>query len=161
MPRTRKAKLLIAAVVALCVTAGALVWWLQRDPAPYALRNTPEVHLTVNPAKSSYPEAGEVAREAELVLKVYVQRLQDGDAKDLANIGAPWYTGREAAARRLISKFGAQAGKPVKAVVADPVTPGLASVELRFADGSEQTLDLTRDDGVWWVDMGEGDPMNP
>jgi hypothetical protein len=159
MPRTAKAQWLIAVVVTLCVVVGALVWWSQRDTAPYALRDTPKVHLTVRAATSTYPEAEEVAREAELLLQVYVQRLQDGDAKDLADIGAPWYTGREAAARDLIAKFGAQAGQPAEAVVGDPVTPGLASVELRYGSESRQTLDLTRDDGVWWLAIGNGDPV--
>ncbi|MFF8638879.1 hypothetical protein ACF052_32285 [Streptomyces pilosus] len=159
MPRTAKARWLITVIVALCVVVGALVWWSKRDAAPYALRDTPEVHLTVRAATSAYPEAQEVAREAELLLEVYVQRLQDGDAEELADIGAPWYTGREAAARDLISKYGAQAGDPVQAVVADPVTPGLASVELRYGSESRQTLDLTRDDGVWWLAIGNGDPV--
>ncbi|MEV3870344.1 hypothetical protein [Streptomyces sp. NPDC049906] len=119
------------------------------------------MRLTVRAAESEYPEAKEVAREAEQVLKVYVQRLQVGDAKDLARIGAPWYTGREAAARSLISEFGARADRPMRAVVADPPTPDLANVRIRFADGSEQTLDLTRDDGTWWLAMGEGDPVKP
>ncbi|MFJ6554295.1 hypothetical protein ACIQNT_18910 [Streptomyces luteogriseus] len=161
MPRTAKAQWLIAVIVALCVVVGALVWWSQRDAEPYALRDTPEVHLTVRAATSTYPEAEEVAREAQLLLKVYVQRLRDGDAEDLADLGAPWYTGREAAARGLISKFGAEADRPVQAVVADPVTPGLASVELRFENDSSQTLDLTRDDGVWWLAIGNGDPVRP
>ncbi|CAM5273252.1 hypothetical protein GCM10010261_59950 [Streptomyces pilosus] len=161
MPRTAKARWLITVIVALCMVVGTLVWWSKRDAAPYALRDTPEVHLTVRAATSAYPEAQEVAREAELLLEVYVQRLQDGDAEELADIGAPWYTGREAAARDLIAKYGAQAGDPVQAVVADPVTPGLASVELRYGSESRQTLDLTRDGGVWWLAIGNGDPVKP
>ncbi|MFJ8592783.1 hypothetical protein [Streptomyces sp. NPDC093598] len=43
----------------------------------------------------------------------------------------------------------------------DPVTPGLAGVELRFGNDSSQTLDLTRDDGVWWLAIGNGDPVKP
>ncbi|MFJ6723720.1 hypothetical protein ACIQPQ_02280 [Streptomyces sp. NPDC091281] len=119
------------------------------------------MNVTVRPVDSNYPEAKVVARETEELLKVYVQRLRSGDADDLARLGVPWFTGKEGAARRLIAAHGAQAGMPVKAVVADPVAPGLASVDLRFADGSRQTLDLTRADGVWWAAMGEGDPMNP
>ncbi|WP_369197066.1 amidase domain-containing protein [Streptomyces djakartensis] len=53
----------------------------------------------------------------------------------------------------------AQAGRPVQAVVADPVAPRLASVELRYGSESRQTLDLTRDDGVWWLAIGNGDPV--
>ncbi|MGX2995494.1 hypothetical protein JNUCC64_14550 [Streptomyces sp. JNUCC 64] len=153
---------LIAAVVALCVASGVLGWWLWRDdPAPYALRDAPEARLTVRAAESDYPEAARLARETEHLLRVYVQRLRAGDAEDLARIGAPWYSGREAAARDLISGFGAAADRPVRAVVADPVVPGLADVSFRFADGSEQRLHLTRADGVWWLALGDGDPMKP
>ncbi|MGW5634059.1 hypothetical protein [Streptomyces sp. NPDC003832] len=161
MPRTAKGRRLIVVAAALCVVAGVLVWWSKREAAPYALRDTPDVQLTVRAASSAHPQAGEVAREAELLLEVYVQRLRGGDAEDLAGIGAPWYSGREAAARDLISEFGARAGHPVQAVVADPVAPGLASVELRYGSETRQTLDLTRDDGVWWLAIGDGDPVKP
>ncbi|MFF6913856.1 hypothetical protein [Streptomyces sp. NPDC012466] len=162
MPRTSGLKWLTAALVALCLGGGALAWWLLREPAaPYALRDTPEVKVTVRAAESTYPEAEEVAYEVELVLKVYAQRLRGGDAADLAGIGAPWYTDREEAAQRLIAEFGTHADKPVEAVVADPVAPGLTTVNLRFNDGQQQALDLTRDDHVWWLSMGNGDPVKP
>jgi hypothetical protein len=64
---------------------------------------------------------------------VYVQRLRGGDAADLAGIGAPWYTDREKAARRLIAEFGTHADKPVEAVVTDPVAPSLTTVNLGAA----------------------------
>ncbi len=161
MAKSSGAKWLIAALVALFLGGGILAWGLLREPAPYALQDTPKVNVTVRAAESTYPEAKEVAREAELVLKVYVQRLREGDAADLAEIGAPWYTGREKAAQSLITKYGTQADKPVEAVVADPVTPDLATVKLRFSNGQQQVLDLTRDDDVWWLTMGNGDPVKP
>ncbi|MGW7197683.1 hypothetical protein [Streptomyces chryseus] len=161
MAKTSGAKWLIAALVALCLGGGVLAWWLLREPAPYALHDTPKVDVTVRAAKSNYPEAKDVARETELVIKVYLQRLQEGDAAELAEIGAPWYTGREKAAQSLITKYGAQADKPVAAVISDPVTPELASVKLRFSDGQQQVLDLTRDDDVWWLTLGNGDPVKP
>ncbi|WP_141666020.1 hypothetical protein [Streptomyces hirsutus] len=161
MLKTSGAKWLMAALVTLCLGGGVLAGWLLREPAPYALRDTPEVKVTVRAAESTYPEAEEVAREVELVLEVYVQRLRSGDAADLAGVGAPWYTDREEAAQRLIAEFGAHADKPVEAVVADPVAPGLATVELRFSGGRQQVLDLTRDDEVWWLSMGNGDPVKP
>ncbi|WP_328727132.1 hypothetical protein [Streptomyces sp. NBC_00259] len=111
--------------------------------------------------ESRYPEAEEVAREVELLVKVYVQRLQAGDASDLARIGAPWYTDKERAAQRLIARYGVHAEEPVEAVVSDPVAPGLATVELRFGDGRRQVVDLTQYDDVWWLALGNGDPAKP
>ncbi|CAM5669953.1 hypothetical protein SHIRM173S_00974 [Streptomyces hirsutus] len=137
MLKTSRAKWFVAALVTLCLGGGVLAWWLLHEPAPYALRDTPEVNVTVRAAESTYPEVKEVAREVELVLKVYIQRLRGGDAADLAGVGAPWYTGREEAAQHLIAEFGTHADKPVEAVVADPVAPGLATVELRFGDGQK------------------------
>ncbi|MDX3373147.1 hypothetical protein PV390_01905 [Streptomyces sp. ME02-6991-2A] len=61
----------------------------------------------------------------------------------------------------MISQYGAQAGGPVEAVISGPVVPKLASVDLRFADGSRQRVDLTQDDGVWWLALGDGDPVKP
>ncbi|MFF3454540.1 hypothetical protein ACFYXH_09425 [Streptomyces sp. NPDC002730] len=151
----------IAAALALCLGAAGSAWWMLREPAPYALADTPAVVVTVRPVESRYPEAGEVAREVELLVKVYVQRLQAGDASDLARIGAPWYTDKERAAQGLISRYGTHADEPVEAVVSDPVTPGLAAVELRFGDGRRQVVDLTQDDDVWWLALGNGDPVKP
>lgn len=150
----------MAGVAALCVGGAAATWWLLRDDsAPYALSSAPTVEVTVRPVKSSYPDARRVAREASLLIKVYVQRLGSGDPADLSRIGAPWYADRELAARKLISKYGRSAGTPVEAIVSDPVVPDLAAVDLRFGDGQRQRVDLTRDDGVWWLALGEGDPM--
>ncbi|MQS03436.1 hypothetical protein [Streptomyces alkaliterrae] len=102
-----------------------------------------------------------MAQETELVIKVYLQRLQAGDAADLARIGAPWYTGREQAAHKLISQYGERASAPVKAVVADPVVPYMTYVNLHFADGSKQRIDLSKDGRVWWLQLGDGDPVKP
>ncbi|MEU3302015.1 hypothetical protein ABZ729_19585 [Streptomyces sp. NPDC006678] len=96
-------------VLALCIGAAGVTWWLLCEPAAYALQDTPAVNVTVRPVESRYPEAEEVAREVELLVKVYVQRLQAGDASDLAHIGAPWYTDKERAAQRLISGYGTHA----------------------------------------------------
>ncbi|MFJ2561675.1 MULTISPECIES: hypothetical protein [unclassified Streptomyces] len=149
-----------AALALLGVAAAA--WWLLREPfTPYALRATPTVNVTVRPAESTYPEVKEVADEVEPLVKVYVQRLQAGDAADLLRIGAPWYTARERTAQDLISRYGAHAGEQVEAVVSDPVAPGLAAVELRFSDGRKQVVDLVRDNHVWWLALGDGDPVKP
>ncbi|WP_405594410.1 hypothetical protein OG741_01860 [Streptomyces sp. NBC_01410] len=90
----------MAAVLALCLGAAGSAWWVLRETAPYALADTPAVDVTVRPVESRYPEAGEVAREVELLVTVYVQRLQAGDASALARIGAPWYTDKESGPHR-------------------------------------------------------------
>ncbi|MBB1245464.1 hypothetical protein GL263_18120 [Streptomyces durbertensis] len=149
----------ITAAVSVCVAAAA--WWFLRDPTPYELRDAPKVQVTVQPEKSRYPDVKEVAQETELVIKVYVQRLQAGDAADLARIGAPWYSDREQAAQQLISQYGERAGEPVKAVVVDPVVPYITYVDLSFADGSKQRIGLSKDGRVWWLQLGDGDPVKP
>ncbi|MER6473078.1 hypothetical protein [Streptomyces collinus] len=162
MPGTRKKNLWVAASALAALATALLIWWLLRDPAPYTLGKTPEVKVTVHAVKSEYPEAEKVAGDVDLLLKVYVQRLEAGDATDLAHLGAPWYTGRDRAAQRLIAHYGAHAGEPVEALVQDPAVPNLAAVELRFADGQRQTLQLSRDDDdVWWLQLGDGDPVAP
>ncbi|MGW1067146.1 hypothetical protein ACWD4F_21835 [Streptomyces aureus] len=150
---------LTAALAVLAVAA--TTWWLLRDPAPYALQKSPAVQVTVHTAKSDYPEVKGLADDVDQLVKVYIQRLAAGDAADLARIGAPWYTGRERAAQQLIDQYGAQAGEPVEALVQDPVVPNLAVVEIHFANGQRQALQLSRDDDVWWLQLGNGDPVAP
>ncbi|MFE5589938.1 hypothetical protein [Streptomyces sp. NPDC056549] len=150
-----------ATACALFLGAAALAWWQYRDPAPYTLRASPAVTVTVRPAESEYPEAEEVADEAELLIKAYVQRLAAGDAAGLADLGAPWYTGRRKAAEDLVADYRGVAEQPVVATVDDPVVPYLAVVDIRFTGGKGQTLYLSRADGVWWIELGEGDPAGP
>ncbi|MEU6068439.1 hypothetical protein ABZ864_29280 [Streptomyces sp. NPDC047082] len=103
-----------------------------------------------------------MADDVEVLAKVYVQRLRAGDANDLARLGAPWYAGRERAARRPTSRYGTHTGEPVEATVQEPVVPYLAAVKLRFGDGERQMVYLSRDhDDVWWLQLGNGDPVAP
>ncbi|MFE0645084.1 hypothetical protein ACFW2Y_26245 [Streptomyces sp. NPDC058877] len=150
----------VATALALCLGAAVIAWW-RRDPAPYALHESPAVTVTVRPAPSDYPEAEEVAGEADLLIKAYVQRLLTGDVDDLAALGAPWFTNKEKAAEQLIADYRSVADEPLEATVADPVTPDLAVVELRFTGDKRQTLNLSRADGVWWLELGDGDPVKP
>ncbi|MFF3771940.1 hypothetical protein [Streptomyces sp. NPDC002232] len=117
--------------------------------------------VTVRAAVADSPDAEEVVDEAELLIKAYVQRLAAGDAAGLGDLGAPWYTGRREAAEELVADYGSVAARPVEATVADPVVPYLAHVDVRFTGGKRQTLYLTRGDGVWWVELGEDDPVHP
>ena len=116
--------------------------------------------VAISAVKGDTSAPQETADDVALLVKVYVQRLEVGDAADLARIGTPWYKGREKAAQQLITRYGADAGEPVKAIVQDPAVPYLAQVELRFSNGQRQMMELTRDhDDVWWLDMGQGDPV--
>ncbi|MEU3349950.1 hypothetical protein ABZ723_34245, partial [Streptomyces sp. NPDC006700] len=122
-------------------------------PRTTRTRPLPETDLT--------PSQG-TADDVDLLVKVYIQRLESGDASDLARIGAPWYTGRQRAAREMVDRYSAHAGGPVEAIVQEPVVPYLADVDLHFGDGQRQTLQLSRDhDDVWWLQLGEGDPTAP
>lgn len=118
--------------------------------------------VTVRAVHSEYPDVKGTADDVELLRKVYDQRLQAGDATDLARVGAPWYAGRERAAQKLIIQYGAHAGEPVEATVQDLGVPYLTSVELGFGNGQRQVLELTRDHhDVWWLQLGDGDPVAP
>ncbi|MFE7511553.1 hypothetical protein ACFU8I_10060 [Streptomyces sp. NPDC057540] len=155
------ARRVAAAACALFLGAGAVAWWQLGDPAPYALRESPAVTVTVRAAASDHPDAAEVAEETDLLIRASVQRLAAGDAAGLADLGAPWFTGRREAAEALVAEYRDVADQPVAATVADPVVPHLASVDLRFTGGERQRLYLSRADGVWWLELGEGDPVAP
>ncbi|GAA2251791.1 hypothetical protein GCM10010232_44860 [Streptomyces amakusaensis] len=159
-PARRRAAVAVAVAVAGIGTAGVLRW-VEGDTTPYGLQDSPAVRVEVRAENSRYPDTRETAEDVSELVRVYVQRLLAGDADRLAEVGAPWFTGREARARASIRKYGEAAGGPVRAVVREPVVPCLAQVELRFDGGARQVVELTRDDGIWWVAMGDGDPMKP
>ncbi|MFJ8350208.1 amidase domain-containing protein [Streptomyces sp. NPDC094153] len=162
MPSTYRRRLSVMAVAVTVLAAVPAIWWLLRDPTPYSLRKTPAVTVTVHAENSEYPDTQGTADDVDLLVKVYIQRLESGDASDLARIGAPWYTGRQRAAREMVDRYSAHAGGPVEAIVQEPVVPYLADVDLHFGDGQRQTLQLSRDhDDVWWLQLGEGDPTAP
>ncbi|MEW2707709.1 hypothetical protein AB0948_22250 [Streptomyces koyangensis] len=157
-PHPRPRTPLALGLAALLATAA---WFLYADPAPpYALRPGPEVRLDLEqaPDARAYPDAAEIQPGVELLTRVYLQRLAAGDRRGLAELGAPWYTGREAAAGEWIGAYGSGGGGPVTGVLQDPVAPDLATVELRFADGREQRVGLVRGDGTWWLSLGDGNP---
>ncbi|MER6912144.1 hypothetical protein ABT354_10765 [Streptomyces sp. NPDC000594] len=143
------------------VTAGLcafMVWALWPDPTPYDLRSGTPDGLRIEAQRSEYPYSKELAADVDELLKVYVERLREGDARELARLGPPWYEGRYAHAVRLIERLGPVADEPVRVVVGDPVVPYFGVTRLNFADGVKQELRVIRDrDDVWWVELGEGD----
>ncbi|MET7510477.1 hypothetical protein [Streptomyces albidoflavus] len=150
------------AALGLAALLATTAWFLYSDPAPpYALRPGPDVRLALEQAPDArkYPDAAEIQPGVELLTRVYLQRLAEGDRRGLAELGAPWYTGREAAAGEWIGAYGGGGGGPVAGVLQDPVAPDLATVELRFADGRVQRVGLVRGEGTWWLSLGEGDPV--
>ncbi|MBX9420904.1 hypothetical protein [Streptomyces lateritius] len=161
MPESTRTKWVVAAALSAALAGVGTTWWVLGDDEPYSLLDSPKVQVDIQAAPSSDSKAQEVAEEAELLIKAYVQRLRIGDDKDLAALGAPWFTTKQQAAKALIDQYGDKADKAVKATVADPVVPYLASVELKYADGTTQTVQLSHADDAWWLQLGSGDPVQP
>ncbi|MFF0484992.1 hypothetical protein [Streptomyces sp. NPDC004435] len=161
MPGSTRTRRVVAAALSAALAGAGATWWALGEDEPYSLLDSPKVQVDLRAAPSSDSEGKEVAEEAELLIKAYVQRLRIGDAEDLAALGAPWFTAKQQAAKVLIDQYGGKADKVVKATVADPVVPYLASVELKYADGTTQTVQLSRADEAWWLQLGSGDPVEP
>ncbi|MGW2304539.1 hypothetical protein [Streptomyces sp. NPDC001809] len=161
MPGSTRTRWAVAAALSAALVGARATWWALGDDEPYSLLDSPKVQVDVRAAPSSGSEAEEVADEAELLIKAYVQRLRVGDDEDLAALGAPWFTTKQQAAEALVDQYGGKADKAVKATVADPVVPYLASVELEYADGTTQTVQLSHADDAWWLQLGSGDPVQP
>ncbi|MFF8566947.1 hypothetical protein ACF06N_18505 [Streptomyces albidoflavus] len=151
------------AALGLAALLATAAWFLYCDPAPPCpLRPGPDVRLALEqtPDARKHPDAAEIQPGVELLTRVYLQRLAEGDRRGLAELGAPWYTGREGVAGEWIGAYGGGGGGPVVGALQDPVAPDLATVELRFADGREQRVGLVRGgEGTWWLSLGEGDPV--
>ncbi|MFE6716053.1 hypothetical protein ACFVDU_00545 [Streptomyces albidoflavus] len=159
--RGRRGGVLLAALTLLC--AGAALWILREDDPPYTLRATPSIafELTVASDAKAYPDAAEIKNDAELLTRVYLQRLRAGDRKGVVDLGAPWYQERSVMARQWLASYAPLTSSPVKGELQDPLVPDLASVILTFDDGTTQQLGMTRADGTWWLTLGDGDPMGP
>ncbi|MEU3400831.1 hypothetical protein [Streptomyces filamentosus] len=161
MPGSTRTRWVIATALSAALAGAGATWWALGNDEPYSLLDSPKVQVDIQAAPSSDSEAKKVAEDAELLIKAYVQRLRIGDAEDLAALGAPWFTTKQQAAKSLIRQYGGKADKAVKATVADPVVPYLARVELEYADGTTQTVQLSRADDAWWLQLGSGDPVQP
>ncbi|MFF9040942.1 hypothetical protein ACF090_36385 [Streptomyces sp. NPDC014892] len=145
---------------ALVVVLGAVgaVWW-GWFRAPYALAGSPEVEVTVRAAKSDYPDVARTAEDVDTVVRVYVQRLKAGDVEGLMELAGPAYDGTRGAAYEQVREFGEGARGHVDVTVLEGSVDYFNPVRLTYdRTDQQQELLLVKDDGHWWVALGEGDP---
>ncbi|WP_392962965.1 hypothetical protein [Streptomyces sp. LN245] len=136
----------------------AAVWW-NWFSEPYALADAPKVDVTVRAEKSIYPDVRETAEDVDTVVRVYVQRLKDGDAKGIADLAGPAYKQPGPAAAEYVREYGRAAGGPVEVTVLEGVVSYFNSVTVAYKEtGQRQELLLVKDDGHWWIGLGDGDP---
>ncbi|MDT0573490.1 hypothetical protein RM704_39650 [Streptomyces sp. DSM 3412] len=155
---TKRGVLLGCGGLVVVLGVGAAVWW-NWFRAPYALAGSPKVEVTVRAAKSEYPDVARTAEDVDTVVRVYVQRLKAGDVEGLMELAGPAYGGTRGAAYEQVREFGEGARGPVDVTVLEGVVDYFNPVRLRYdRTGQEQELLLVKDDGYWWVALGEGDP---
>lgn len=150
-------------VILLCggvlVVAGiAAVWW-NWFRAPYALADSPRVDVTVRAEKSVYPDVEETAEDVDILGRIYVQRLKDGDAKGLAELAGPAYKQPGAAAAKYVREYGKAAGGHVEVTVLEGPVDYFNPVTVAYEEtGQRQELLVVKNDGHWWIGLGDGDP---
>ena len=154
----RRGVLLCCGGLVLGVAVGAAVWW-NWFRVPYALADSPRIDVTVRAAKSEYPDVRETAEDVDTVVRAYVQRLKAGDVEGLMELAGPAYDGTRLAAREHVREFGEGARGHVDVTVLEGVVDYFNPVRLTYdRTDQKQELLLVRDDGYWWVGLGEGDP---
>ncbi|MFJ5780057.1 hypothetical protein [Streptomyces sp. NPDC093094] len=150
--------LLGGAVLVVVVGIAAAVWW-NWFRAPYALADSPTVDVTVRAEKSSYPDVQETAEEVDTLVRVYVQRLKDGDAKGIAELAGPDYKKPGPTAVTYVRKYGEAAGGHVDVTVLEGTVDYFSPITVTYEEtGQRQELLLVKDDGHWWLGLGDGDP---
>jgi hypothetical protein len=156
MPKKRT----IAACAGLLVTAGAVgvVWWNRLRP-PYELADAPAIDVTVQAEKSDYPDVAETAADVDTLVRVYVQRLRARDVNGLTELSGPAYRAPEPVAEKYVRELGAAAAGHVEVTVLESAVPYFNPVRLTYErTGERQELLLVKDDGHWWIGLGDGDP---
>ena len=144
----------------LAVVLGAVgaVWW-GWVRAPYALAGSPSVDVSVRAEKSRYPDVRETAEDVDTLVRVYVQRLKAGDVEGLMELAGPAYEGTRGAAYEQVREFGEGARGHVDVTVLEGGVDYFNPVRLTYAETDQrQELLLVKDDGHWWIELGEGDP---
>jgi hypothetical protein len=148
--------LLSGGMVAVGIIAAEL-WNLSR--APYALADAPGIDVRVQAQKSEYADVRETAADVETVVRVYVQRLKAGDVRGVAELAGPAYKKPGPAARTYVRKYGEAAGGHVEVTVLEGVVDYFNPVTVTYEQtGQRQELLLVKDDGHWWIGLGDGDP---
>ncbi|MFF3448364.1 hypothetical protein ACFYXJ_14665 [Streptomyces sp. NPDC002667] len=136
----------------------ATVWW-NGAREPYALADAPKIDVTVRAEKSTYPDVQQTTKDVDTVVRVYVQRLKDGDAKGIADLAGPAYKRPGPAAATYVREYGRAADGPVEVTVLEGPVGYFNSVEVAYQEtGQRQELLLVKDDGHWWIGLGDGDP---
>ncbi|MFJ8082941.1 hypothetical protein ACIQ6Y_20315 [Streptomyces sp. NPDC096205] len=143
---------------AVVVGIAAAVWW-NWFRAPYALADSPTVDVTVRAQKSPYPDVQETAEDVDTLVRVYVQRLKNGDAKGVAELAGPDYTEPGPTAAEFVREYGEAADGHVDVTVLESAVDYFNPITVTYAEtGQRQKLLLVRDDGHWWIGLGDGDP---
>ncbi|WP_448317591.1 hypothetical protein [Streptomyces sp. CO7] len=144
--------------VLLAVGIIAGVWW-NWFRAPYALADAPKVDVTVSAESSTYPDVQQTAEDVDTLVRVYVQRLKDGDAEGIAELAGPTYKRPGPAAAQFVREYHRAAGGPVDVTVLEGPVDYFNPVTLVYRKtGQRQELLLVKDDGHWWMGLGDGDP---
>ncbi|WP_328837542.1 hypothetical protein [Streptomyces europaeiscabiei] len=154
----RRGVLLCCAGLVVALGVGVAVWW-NWFRAPYALADSPRIDVTVRAAKSKYPDVRETAEDVDTVVRAYVQRLKAGDVEGLMELAGPAYDGTRVAAYEQVREFGEGARGHVDVTVLEGVVDYFNPVRLTYdRTDQQQELLLVKDDGYWWVALGDGDP---
>ncbi|MEU1557473.1 hypothetical protein AB0G86_20205 [Streptomyces scabiei] len=154
----RRGVLLGCGGLVVVLGVGAVVWG-NGFGAPYSLASSPRVDVTVRAERSRYPDVRETAEDVDTVVRAYVQRLKAGDVEGLTELAGPAYEEPRGAAHDQVREFGEGARGHVDVMVEEGVVDYFNPVRLTYdRTGQKQELLLVKDDGHWWVGLGEGDP---
>ncbi|MGC0334443.1 hypothetical protein RKD23_007433 [Streptomyces sp. SAI-170] len=143
---------------AVVVGIAAAVWW-NWFRAPYTLADSPTVDVTVRAQKSPYPDVRETAEDVDTLVRVYVQRLKDDDAEGVAELAGPDYDKPGPTAATYVREYGEAADGHVDVTVLESPVDYFNPITVTYEEtGQRQQLLLVRDDGHWWIGLGDGDP---
>ncbi|MFF2217613.1 hypothetical protein [Streptomyces antibioticus] len=152
-------RVILLSSAALVVAGIAVAVWWNWLRAPYALADSPTVDVTVRAQKSAYPDVRETAEDVDTLVRVYVQRLKDGDAGGVAELAGPAYKEPGPTAAEYVRAYGEAAGGHVDVTVLEGSVDYFNPIAVTYEQtGQRQDLVLVKDDGHWWISLGDGDP---
>lgn len=155
----RKRRILMCCGGLVVVLGAVAAGWWNWLRAPCALADSPGIDVTLRAEKSRYPDVRETAEDVETVVRVYVQRLKAGDVEGLAELAGPAYDGARSEAYEHVREFGEGARGHVDVTVPEGPVDYFNTIRLTYEKTDQrQELLLVKDDGQWWVGLGEGDP---